>query len=451
MDMFLASPTTSFLGGMRTGNALAAQRRQGQMADMSYRVASHQDSFTNALRTAMQGGASYDQAINALAGQYPLKVREVQGQQAAAAQKVQIDKAKLQALEQDVRIKAEQHALNMTEAERKQEIADMQRQGRMVLAVPAEHWPDFARAHGYPEYADPALQAVVAMQLGVTVDTLLKFDERNAPPEADNKFIPQVGIVDMNNPNPELLAGQYQAPEAEPADEYGRYVAEETAAGRQPLTRIEYAQAKKGGGFQVTTADGTTVTYGTPNQKPNTESSRRAAGFLSRMKAAEGVLGEIEADGQPATRSITSLLAAGTNLEGLLLSDQQGRILQAQRDWVRAKLRLESGAVIGDEEMAEEIRTYFPLPGEGPNIVEQKRRSRLEAERQLGIMAGADTSEPVTGASPGMSEGQSAADLSGMSASDLVDWADGKGGLETLTDAERAAYRAQLQALLEPK
>lgn len=35
----------------------------------------------------------------------------------------------------------------------------------------------------------------------------------------------------------------------EPADEYGRYAAEEIAAGRQPLDRIQYAQAKKGQGF----------------------------------------------------------------------------------------------------------------------------------------------------------------------------------------------------------
>lgn len=37
----------------------------------------------------------------------------------------------------------------------------------------------------------------------------------------------------------------------EPADEYGRYVAEETAAGRTPLSRIDYAQAKKGKGTVV--------------------------------------------------------------------------------------------------------------------------------------------------------------------------------------------------------
>jgi hypothetical protein len=38
--------------------------------------------------------------------------------------------------------------------------------------------------------------------------------------------------------------------------------------------------------------------------------------------------------------------------------------------------------------MAEEVRTYFPLPGESDAVVEQKRRARKEAERQFEIMSG---------------------------------------------------------------
>lgn len=47
-----------------------------------------------------------------------------------------------------------------------------------------------------------------------------------------------------------------------PADEYQRYVREEQAAGRQPLSRIEYAQAKKGKGITFTSPDGTVVQIG---------------------------------------------------------------------------------------------------------------------------------------------------------------------------------------------
>lgn len=46
------------------------------------------------------------------------------------------------------------------------------------------------------------------------------------------------------------------------ADEYQRYAQEETAAGRQPLSRIDYAQAKKGNGISMTMPDGTVVRVG---------------------------------------------------------------------------------------------------------------------------------------------------------------------------------------------
>lgn len=50
----------------------------------------------------------------------------------------------------------------------------------------------------------------------------------------------------------------------EPADEYQRYVQEETAAGRQPLDRIGFERAikSKGNAFSVTTPDGTQINYG---------------------------------------------------------------------------------------------------------------------------------------------------------------------------------------------
>ena len=144
--------------------------------------------------------------------------------------------------------------------------------------------------------------------------------------------------------------------------------------------------------FEVGSDGGVTFRTGTGGGKPvkTTEGEKSAAGYLSRMRAAEEILDGLSAD-EPAVRSIASLLVGGSDFEGLALSDRQQKILQAQRDWVRAKLRKESGAVIGPEEMKEEVRTYFPLPGEGPEVVEQKRKSRLQAERQFEIMGGGAT------------------------------------------------------------
>lgn len=46
------------------------------------------------------------------------------------------------------------------------------------------------------------------------------------------------------------------------ADEYDQYAAQETAAGRTPLGRLEYAQALKGNGVSVTGPDGSTIQIG---------------------------------------------------------------------------------------------------------------------------------------------------------------------------------------------
>lgn len=133
---------------------------------------------------------------------------------------------------------------------------------------------------------------------------------------------------------------------------------------------------------QLTVEQGSAVGGGKPPK--TTEGEKSSAGFLSRMRNAEQTLSNLSEQ----TRSITSLLVGGSNFESLVLSEDQQMVLQAQRDWVRAKLRKESGAVIGDDEMAEEVRTYFPLPGDGPATVEQKRLARNEAVRQFEIMSG---------------------------------------------------------------
>ena len=49
---------------------------------------------------------------------------------------------------------------------------------------------------------------------------------------------------------------------------------------------------------------------------------------------------------------------------------------QAQDNWIGAKLRDESGAQISPDEFERDRRTFFPLPGESAEVVEQKRKAR---------------------------------------------------------------------------
>jgi len=117
-----------------------------------------------------------------------------------------------------------------------------------------------------------------------------------------------------------------------------------------------------------------------------------AQGYLHRMRAAEAIMDdpELGLHQAPTGPEILGGFIPGIGPEAAnaMRGTNRQQVYQAQEDWVRAKLRKESGAVIGDEEMRREIRTYFPLLTDRPEVVEQKRLARLAAERQLEMMGG---------------------------------------------------------------
>lgn len=119
-----------------------------------------------------------------------------------------------------------------------------------------------------------------------------------------------------------------------------------------------------------------------------TEAERVSKGYLDRMTAAEtNMQGVTDGGYDPANfkdKNVKDIPLFGN----YWVSDQGRLFTQAQEDWVRAKLRKESGAVIADEEMEREIRTYFPQPGDDPATIAQKTASRKQAERQLATTAG---------------------------------------------------------------
>ncbi len=110
----------------------------------------------------------------------------------------------------------------------------------------------------------------------------------------------------------------------------------------------------------------------------------KAAGFANRMAGARANMSGVKStykDFDPA--NMKDHAALSVPFGNYAVSEPFQLYRQAQEDWVRAKLRLESGAVIGDEEMAREISTYFPMPGDKPATIEQKRKARETAENNL--------------------------------------------------------------------
>lgn len=140
-----------------------------------------------------------------------------------------------------------------------------------------------------------------------------------------------------------------------------------------------------------------------PIQSSNND-ERLAAGFFDRMTASEKIMEDVGKRGFPTyTTSVAgSVPIVGKSAERAVQSADQQKYRQAQEDWVRSKLRKESGAAIGVHEMDDEIRTYFPQPGDSESVIEQKTASRKIAMNAMRRSAG-----PAWQSTPSEDEGWS--------------------------------------------
>lgn len=138
-----------------------------------------------------------------------------------------------------------------------------------------------------------------------------------------------------------------------------------------------------------------------PTKEP-TQDQSKAAGFASRMENAESIFKQFPSGATTLqTQAIGGIPLVGDALKRSAQTTAQQQYQQAAEDWVRAKLRKESGAVIGTDEMRDEVRTYFPQPGDRPEVVRQKARARAIAAEALQKEAGrAYYKSSVTGATP---------------------------------------------------
>lgn len=113
----------------------------------------------------------------------------------------------------------------------------------------------------------------------------------------------------------------------------------------------------------------------------------RAAGFYSRaVKANERYEGLGVGADSPGTSVAKTILPE--KYEGYVLPDKRLAADANIRGFIGAVLRYESGAAIPPEEFATAYKTYFPQPGEGPDVVEQKRKLRMDSIGALGMGSG---------------------------------------------------------------
>ncbi len=134
--------------------------------------------------------------------------------------------------------------------------------------------------------------------------------------------------------------------------------------------------------------------------KPLNESQGNAVLFGSRAAVADQVLqdleGNVSAAGIAASRFAENAPVIGGltgAISNTVLSEDAQRVKQAQRDFVNAVLRKESGASIAPSEFANAIQQYFPAAGDRPEVIKQKRQNRATALAGLRSIAGPGASQ----------------------------------------------------------
>ena len=127
---------------------------------------------------------------------------------------------------------------------------------------------------------------------------------------------------------------------------------------------------------------------GSAPPKP-TEAEQNAAGFAQRMERADSIANSLVGQ-QPGVGSAIagSIPFVGGVAKRLVQPGQTQQFEQAANDWIRAKLRKESGAAIGKDEMDSEFRTYFPMVGDTPAVIAQKAEARRIATDAMRLNAG---------------------------------------------------------------
>lgn len=141
------------------------------------------------------------------------------------------------------------------------------------------------------------------------------------------------------------------------------------------------------------------VTGMKPKEDKPTDQQLTAAAFASRMNDATKIIEGLEKKNPKIGTDATLLQNAGNvplvggvtgplaNVATSMAAPGVQSYLQGKRAWIRAKLRKESGAVIGVEEEAMEDRTFFPQVGDSPQVIKQKAQMRRDVERSLSIQS----------------------------------------------------------------
>lgn len=340
-------------------NALSAINA-GTVAAQNTNAVQQQNALAGLYREQGPGILSGDPgAMNALAGLDPLAAVDVQQAQLG----MESTRQTMARLSRDEERLIRDEAAKMDAGQRQAEAQKIEEAVKMGLAAPT------------PQAWDQLMMSIGAQ------DLVGQFDQRQM-------------LAQRYMSVAEILKGQ-QGPEDPAAIQALRIRAAE--GGLQPGTP-EYQQFMAQGGMPSKTAlsvgaDGS-VTFeqgAGVSEKPLTVDAAKNSGFLLRAQRDEQILSEYEAEGTGFGNRMAEGLPLG--LGNYMQSPEYRKFDQARRDFVNAILRRESGAVINPEEFANAEKQYFPVPGDDPETIAQKKAARATAIDSLRIGAGAGAAQ----------------------------------------------------------
>lgn len=121
--------------------------------------------------------------------------------------------------------------------------------------------------------------------------------------------------------------------------------------------------------------------------KKKTEGIMKKERAFSQMTLAMPTLAKYEADPK-FVKKISEASGAMARNWRATADNEEKMYLQAADAWVRAKLRDESGAAIGVDEMRDEYATFFPQYGDTPELIAEKAKQRGILTTQMGSASG---------------------------------------------------------------
>lgn len=124
-----------------------------------------------------------------------------------------------------------------------------------------------------------------------------------------------------------------------------------------------------------------------------TEAQAKAVGFAARAKEADQILNTttFKPLAVATKQGLESVYGIGGGLgmvANQMMSPNDQKVDQAQRNFVNAVLRQESGAAISEAEFENARRQYFPQPGDSKAVIKQKADNRQTVIKSLETVAG---------------------------------------------------------------